>query len=328
MRPTSASRSGVGSSSSVSAAPRVSFESAGVAGPEVGHGGCHHQCVEPGSTVAADQGGEQRRAHLGGRFGADRRARRPAARTDVMPAISVTRAPRASAASAIGHAHLAGGAIADEADRVDRLGGAAGGHDDVTTLEVGRSNRGHDRRARCGIRLTHRPRPDRGDDRVDDPVEVGEPPDARLARGERSGLRLDHRVPELVPQPAHVRLGRRMRRTSRRPSPAPRRPAPPTPARLPSPRPRPVHWPSRRASGRSRARPPAHPRHRRARCGRSAGPAAARARPARPDVGSAPRVRAGRRSAPPMASGRPGRRRPRPGAGGPARGPCRPRSSR
>ena len=33
----------------------------------------------------------------------------------------VTRAPRSSAASAIGDAHLAGRAVADEADRVDRL---------------------------------------------------------------------------------------------------------------------------------------------------------------------------------------------------------------
>ena len=89
--------------------------------PEVGDGRGHDQRVEaggrrpdPGSGAAA-----RRAARRSSRPG------RPSAAggrsTSTFAATSVTRAPRSSAASAIGDAHPAGRAIADEADRVDRL---------------------------------------------------------------------------------------------------------------------------------------------------------------------------------------------------------------
>ena len=51
--------------------------------------------------------------------------------------MSVTRAPRSRAASRDRDAHLAGRAVADEADRVDRLRRAARGDHDVPAGQVG-----------------------------------------------------------------------------------------------------------------------------------------------------------------------------------------------
>ena len=132
--------------------------------------------------------------------------------TSTLPAIRLTR--RASVEGGLGDrdAHPAARPIADEADRVDRLARAAGGHDDVAAVEIrlagrprqaGRPGRrirapGSDgrrpprpRRRRSGRSSASRPMPD-------------------LARRQRPGLRLDDGVAEAVAQPGDVGPGRRV----------------------------------------------------------------------------------------------------------------------
>ena len=149
---------------------------------------------------------------------------------------------------------LPGGAVADEADRVDRLARAARGDDDVPAGEVGVAAGAGERRSRRRIGGADRPIADGRDDRVDDRDQFGKPPDARS--GPRPAVRSPARrsCSRNVAQPRDVGARRRMASTSRRPSPGRRRPAPPSRGRSRSRRRRPGRWPSRRASGRSPAR--------------------------------------------------------------------------
>ena len=237
----------------------------------------------------------ERGAQLGGRLDADDRGAGGQRDLDVRPAMSVTRAPRSSAASAIATPILPGRAVADEADRVDRLARPAGGHDDVPAGEVGVARRG--RRA-AGAPPGPAARTGRSadgrDDRVDDRA-AARPAARRPICPEASGpaVGLDDRVAEVVAQPRDVgdgspggvhmspsiagatTTGRRRReagRGRRRRRPA-RRPSPPASARSPA----------RRRSRR---------RCRRRRCGRSARRAAGRGRRSRPGGATARRTSA------------------------------------
>ena len=84
----------------------------------------------------ADGGGE-----LGGGLDRDRLDRRPAAGAPTLAAIRVTSAPRSAAARGEREAHAAAGAVADEAHRVDRLAGAAGGDQDPQAVPAARRAR-------------------------------------------------------------------------------------------------------------------------------------------------------------------------------------------
>ena len=124
-----------------------------------------------------------------------------------------------------GDAHLAGGAIADEADRIDRLARPAGGHHDVPTLEVGVVGGRDERRPSRRIRGPDRPIGDGRDDRVHDrrrarPVGRRRTDPTRAARrpGARSGSRSRRAA-------ARRSRGSPGGSTCRRPSPARRRAA-------------------------------------------------------------------------------------------------------
>ena len=101
-------------------------------------------------------------------------------------------------------AHLAAAAIADEPDGVDRLGGAAGGDDDVATLEVEGAQAVDDRGPGGGAGLADRRVADGFDHRVDDVAELRQPPDAGLAGRQQARLGLDDPVAELAPQALDV----------------------------------------------------------------------------------------------------------------------------
>ena len=73
-----------------------------------------------------------------------------------------------------GDAHLAGRAVADEPDRIDRLGGAAGSDHDVATLEVGVVGSADDRRTVGRVGRADGPAGDGRDDGVDDRGGLGE----------------------------------------------------------------------------------------------------------------------------------------------------------
>ena len=104
---------------------------------EVGHGRGHDERVERGPAVGigGHGGHEEGSPHLGGRTDMD--DRRAFGQADahgaddeghVRPAIERGLGDR--------DAHLARGAVRDEPDRIDRLGRAAGGHDDAPAGEV------------------------------------------------------------------------------------------------------------------------------------------------------------------------------------------------
>ena len=134
------------------------------------------------------------------------------------------------------------------------------------------------------------------DDRVDDGVELGQPPDAGLAGGERPGPGLDDQVAERA-QPRRRWRPSRDGSTCRRPSPARRRPGPTSRGRSRSRRhptvPRPCSPASARSPAPRRRRRPC----RRGRCGRSVRRAAGRGRRSRPGGATAPRTTGVRRSA-------------------------------
>ena len=132
----SARRSGVGSSSRVRPSPRailgrrlragVKSATAAAMTRASKPGRRRHRCVARSSAARSSA------------VDSTRTISAPAGRaTSMFPAMSVTRAPRSRAASAIGDAHLAGRAVADEAHRVDRLASPAGGDHDVAASEVG-----------------------------------------------------------------------------------------------------------------------------------------------------------------------------------------------
>ena len=106
-------------------------------------------------------------------------------------------------------AHLPGRAVADVADRIDGLARAACGHDDVAAGEVGITGRFDERWTGRGIRCTDRAIGNGRHHGFDDGRQLRQPPDARLARRERSRVRLDYGVPELA-QPGDVRDSRGM----------------------------------------------------------------------------------------------------------------------
>ena len=172
----SARTSGVGSSSRVRPSSRVSF----VVGPddraEVGDRGGHDECVEAGWPVRRAHRGAQRRAELGRRARPRTTAASPGRATSTLAAMSVTRAPRARAASATADAHLAGRAVADEADGVDRLARPTGGHHDVPAgkVRIARPAATSGGRAAGSGARTGRPADGR-DDGVDDGRQLGQP---------------------------------------------------------------------------------------------------------------------------------------------------------
>ena len=129
---------------------------AGADGPEVGHGGRHHDHVGVAVVVHG-------RLHLGGRLDRDHGRRRAAtARSTVVT--RVTSAPASGGLGGDGVALLARRAVGDEPHRVDRLAGAAGGDEHAQPGQVGRAEHalggGHDgARARPGGRRRRRRRP-------------------------------------------------------------------------------------------------------------------------------------------------------------------------
>ena len=164
-----------------------------------------------------------------------------------------------------GDAHLAGRAVADEPDRVDRLGRAAGG-DRRRAGRRGPRSRGGSTQRRASARVRrHGPagrRPPRRRRRRCAGSSASRPtPD--LARRERARRRARRSCSRSRPAAARRSPGSRGATTSRRPSPARRRPAPTSRARSRSPRRPRGRWPSRPASGPSPARRRAHPRRRR-----------------------------------------------------------------
>ena len=193
IRPISASRSGVGSSSRVSA----------VAAGELADR--RRLAGRKSATAAAIT-----RASKPAAPSSSWVARRSAARSSAVDSTGTTvapggkgdldvggddRHPRAAIEGGLGdrRAHLAGRAVADEAHRVDRLAGAAGGDDDVAAGEVGVAGRFDERWAGGRIRGTDRAIADGRHDGVDDGRQLGQAPDARLARRERPGVGLDDR---------------------------------------------------------------------------------------------------------------------------------------
>ena len=295
IRATSASRSGVASSSRVSASPRSSLRSARVAGRKSATAAAMTSASKPARAVGVVGRAQQRGAQVGGRLDRDDRG---AGREGDLDVGGDDRHPRAAVEGRLGDrgAHPAGRAVADETDRVDRLARPAGGHDDVAAGQVGVAGRFDERWAGGRIGGTDRAIADGRDDGVDDGRQLGQPPDARLARRERTGVGLDDRVAELA-QPRDVGDASPGGSTCRRPSPARRRPAPTSRGSWRSRRHRPGRWPSRPASARSRARRRSRRPCRRRRCGRSGRRGAGRAARSRPGGGRVPRTRADRRSA-------------------------------
>ena len=148
----------------------------------------------------------------------------------------------------------------------------------------------------AGSGCADRPVADGRDDRVDDRVELGQPPDARLARRQRPRLGLDDRVAEVVAQPRDVRARRRVRHIS--PSIAGATTTGAAVARqvavtTSSARPLAIAPSQCAVAG---ATTIASARVGERRCGRSARRAAGRAGRSRPGGATAPRTRAGRRS--------------------------------
>ena len=218
IRPTSARRSGVGSSRASEASPRASFDGGRAARPEVGDGRGHDQPL----------GRRPRRRGRAARIWPRSRRGRPRRRAG-----SGTDAARDQGhAGAAGErrlgdrdAHLPGGAVADEPNRIDRLGRAAGRDDDVAAREIGRAAA---RRRWPGGRVG------RADGRSAIAAttastiggELGEPAHADWpdASGPDSGLH--DRGSRNRRAAARRSRGSPGARTSRRPSPARRRPAP------------------------------------------------------------------------------------------------------
>ena len=221
-RPTSARMSAVGSSSRVRPSPRSSFVSAARRGRKSATAAA---MTRASARLPSIDGVEDGVAHLGGR---SRRGRpsAPAGSGD-LHAAGDERHPGAAGERRLGDrdAHPARWAVADEADRVDRLarcrrrsrrrggrrgprsrGGAGGG------------------RSLGGVGLADRPVVDGRDDRVDDPRQLGEPADAGLAGRERPGLRRHDRVAEVAAAAARRWRASPGASTCRRPSPARRRP--------------------------------------------------------------------------------------------------------
>ena len=196
IRAISARRSGVGSSSSVRPSPRSSLRSAGVAGRKSATAAAMTSASKPGAPSARVDGAQQRGAQVGGRLDADDRRRRAGSGTSTLAAISVTRAPRSSAASAIATPILPVERLPMNRTGIDRLARAARGDDDVAAREVGVAGRLDERRAGGRVGGADRAVADRRDDRVDDRGELRQPPDARLPRRERPALGLDDRVAE------------------------------------------------------------------------------------------------------------------------------------
>ena len=147
IRPTSASRSGVGSRARVIPAPRSSLWSTVSAGRKSATAAAMTRASKPAAPAASwvepqEGGAEVGRGldpddgRVGWRFDVDRRGHQGH--------------PGASIERGLGDrdAHPARRAIADEPDRVDGLARAARRHHDVATLEIGIMSRLDERRAR------------------------------------------------------------------------------------------------------------------------------------------------------------------------------------
>ena len=301
---------------------RVSFVVGRAARPEVGDRGGHHQGIGRG------RGRRARRRASPRRLDPDDRRRRGERRRSTLPATSVTwlrgrSPPPRSPCPSCPVERL-------PMKRTGSIGSAVPPAVTTTCRPARSASRGGGDARRPGgrVRGPDGSLADRRDDRVDDPSQLGQPPDARLARGERPALRLDDRVAEVVAQPATLArvagcahmspsiagatttgaaMARQVAVTA-------------SPARPLAIAPEPVG-----GRGRDDDRVGAC---RRRRCGRSGRPAAAPGARPRPGGGSGPRTTAARRSGSPRGSAAQRRRRPRPAAGGGARRPCRPRSSR
>ena len=132
--------------------------------------------------------------------------------TSMLAATIVTARPAIERGFGDRDAHLAGRAVADEPDRIDRLARAA---------RASRRRAGPSRSASRSPRhvaVVHAAsgaRTGRSADGRDDPVhdrrQIREPADARLARGELAGIRLDDLVSEVIPEASDVRPCRGMR---------------------------------------------------------------------------------------------------------------------
>ena len=199
----------MGESSRVRPSARAIFRSVGRAGREVRHGRGHDERVGP-PAVRRPSRRCSARPQLGGRLDAnDRRAVRqcrPRPRGDQGHG-----GPARQRRLGDRDAHLPGRAVADVADRVDRLARAAGGDDDLAADEVGLARRrsaSGGRAAGFGWRTGRSG--DRRDDGVDDRGQLGQPADAGLARRERAGLRRHDRVAEGVAEARDVRDRRRV----------------------------------------------------------------------------------------------------------------------
>ena len=89
----------------------------------------------PGSPTSAGSACFDRVGHLAARSRRRSGPRRPASASETGPAISVTRAPGCGGGGGDGEALLARRAVGDDAHRVDRLVGRAGGDEDVLAGE-------------------------------------------------------------------------------------------------------------------------------------------------------------------------------------------------
>ena len=176
----------------------------GAVGPEVGDGGGHDQRVERGPAVGSASvprsGGRASRPST--RHGRPCARPRQVARSTV-PTMSVTRAPRSSAASAIATPILPVERLPMK--RTGSIGSAraAGGHDDVPARQVGLADGCDDGGRRGGVRRADRParrRPRRRHRRYRGSSARRPTPVWPEASGPLVGL--DDRVPEVVAQPA------------------------------------------------------------------------------------------------------------------------------
>ena len=189
-RPSSARMSGLRTSAigSGSAVGLLDLASAGGGRPEVGDRRGHHDRVGVGR-----RGRARRRAA----------AARSPTRTTLTPAgsgsatlaaTSVTSAPRATAVRRQRVALPAAGPVAQEAHRVERLAGAAGGDDDVPAREVERAARRGRARASPAAKIS---------------AGLGQPPGAGVGAGEPPDCRLEHDGPARA-QRRDVGLGGRV----------------------------------------------------------------------------------------------------------------------
>ncbi len=177
----------------------LSFWSATCDRPEVGDGGGHHDDV--GTPSARPSTASAISAAV-----STRTTSTPAATGRSTVVTSVTLAPRAAASSAMAWPCLPERAVGDEADRVDRLAGAAGGDEDLEAGEVAAAAR----------------RPRRG---LDDRGGLGQAAGADVAAGEPADLGLDD-VHAAAAQRRRGCPAPRRAPTSRCASPAPRAPGP------------------------------------------------------------------------------------------------------